>query len=231
MKLKTLCAIAALLAAPFAQAAYVTLHEAGMDAVFSQASFGNTTVDIRYGAVTQIVRPDLLDINTPTKLNNLFGLHVGLQTVVNFYFVDAISECSGFNVNIIGCGETPGQDFVVESSWAADTTIQPGGISFGLQLLAHELGHNLGLNHRSGNFLMNPSINGFQDLNAAEVLAILASPLVQTDPLNGQRFIQINPVLIVERDVQDVPEPSTAALALAGLLFAGLRSRKLRQAR
>ena len=229
MKLKTLCAIAALLAAPFAQAAFVTLHEAGMDAVFSQASFGNTPIDIRFGAVTQIVRPDLLDIDTPLKLNNLFGLHVGSQFVVNFYFVDTISECSGFNVNIIGCGETPGQDFVVESVWAANNTIPGGGnISFGLQLLAHELGHNLDLDHRNGNNLMNPFINGFQDLDAAEVAIIRLSPLVQGNAREGF-FIQINPVLIVDR--LDVPEPSTAALALAGLLFAGMRSRKLRQVR
>ena len=229
MKLKTLCAIAALLAAPFAQAAFVTLHEAGMDGVFSQATFGNNRIDIRYGAVTQIVAPTLLDITSDAEIAAVFGLHVGAANVVNFYFVDTLSACGGqINANFIGCGEKPGQDFVVESVWAADGSIQPGGISFGLQLLAHELGHNLDLDHRNGNFLMNPFINGFQDLNAAEVAIILASPLVQTDA-NGQRFIQINPVLIVER--ADVPEPSTAALTLAGLLFAGLRSRKLRQVR
>ena len=228
MKLKTLCAIAALLAAPFAQAAYVTLHEAGMDAVFSQAIFGNTPIDIRFGAVTQIVRPDLLDITTDAEITAVFNLHVGAANVVNFYFVDTIDACGGFNPNIIGCGEFPGQDFVVESVWAADGSIQAGGISFGLQLLAHELGHNLNLDHRAGDFLMNPFINGFQNLNAAEVAIIRNSPLVQGNARDGF-FIQINPVLIVER--ADVPEPSTAALALAGLLFAGLRSRKLRQAR
>lgn len=228
MRLKSLLAVAALVVAPWSQAAFVTIDEAGMDAVFSQAAFGNTPVDIRVGAVTQIVAPNLLDIDTPAKLNALFGLHVGAQDIVNFYYVDTISECGGFNVNIIGCGETPGQDFVVESVWAADNTVPPGGnISFGLQLLAHELGHNLGLNHRNGNFLMNPFINGFQDLNAAEVATILGSPLVHIDPRNGQRFIQINPVLIVDR-LNNVPEPPAALLALSALLLLAARSRRSR---
>jgi hypothetical protein len=172
--------------------------------------------------VTQLARPDLLDINTDLKLDTLFGLHVGSQRTVNFYFVDTIEACGGFDVNIIGCGETPGQDFVVESAWAADSTIQPGGISFGVQLLAHELGHNLGLNHRNGDFLMNPFINGFQDLNAAEVTTIRSSQLVQQDA--GGFFILINPVLIVAR-ATEVPEPSTVLLVLVGLVAVGSRSR------
>ena len=219
-------ALAALVIAPLSQAAYVTINEAGMDAVYSQVSFGNTPVDIRIGATTTIVNAGLLDIDTPAKLNSLFGSHVGAQDVVNFYFVDTISECGGFNVNIIGCGETPGNDFVVESVWAANTTIPSGGnITYGVNLLAHELGHNLGLQHRNGTDLMNPFINGFQDLNAAEVATILASPLVHKDA-NGNRFITINPVLIVARAINNVPEPSTLVLMLSGLAIVGVRARK-----
>ena len=226
MRFKSLCAIAALVTAPFAQAAYVTINEAGMDSVFSQASFGARTVDIRIGAVTTIVRPDLLDLSTSAEITSIFGLHVGAADIVNFYFVDTISACGAtINVNIIGCGETPGQDFVVESVFADDSSIPGGGnITVGVQLLSHELGHNLGLAHRSGNFLMNPSINGFQDLNAAEVNTILASPLIHTDA-NGQRYIQINPVLIVAALLQ-VPEPSSLMLVLAGALAAGAARRR-----
>lgn len=218
MRLKSLCAIVALIAAPFAQAAFVTLPEAAMDAIFSQANFGNTPIDIRFGPVTQIVRPDLLDINTDAKVGQIFGLHTGPQDVGNFYFVDTIEACGGqINVNIIGCGETPGQDFVVESAFAA--TAQ------GALLLAHELGHNLGLPHLNGNqFLMNPILAGGDLLTAAEVAQILLSPLVHQDT-NGQRFILINPVLILAAD-NNVPEPPVMALLLAGLAVAGLRRRK-----
>jgi len=225
MLLKKLLALVALLAAPYAQAAFVTLNEAGMDSIFSQASFGTNTVDIRYGAVTQLVRPDLLAVTTDAKVDTLFGLHTGGAKVVNFYFVDTLDSCGGFNVNYIGCGEFPGNDFVVESIWAADNTPQAGGFTFGEQLLAHELGHNLGLDHRNGNNLMNPFINGFGLLNASEVAQILASPLIQVDA-SGQRYVQINPILIVAAATHDVPEPSTILLVLAALAAVGLQAGK-----
>lgn len=223
MLLKKLLALVALLAAPYAQAAFVTLNETGMDAIFSQASFGNNKVDIRYGAVTQLVRPDLLTITADSQVSTLFGLHAGGANVVNFYFVDTLDACGGFDVNYIGCGEFPGNDFVVESIWAADNTLQPGGFSFGEQLLAHELGHNLGLDHRNGNDLMNPFINGWGDLDASEVATILASPLIQFDA-SGQRYVQINPVLIVAADTRNLPEPSTILLVLAALAAIGLQA-------
>ena len=219
--------MAALLSAPLAQAAYVTLNESGLDSIFSQASFGGRTIDIRIGALTQLVRPDLLDLSTSAEVSALFGLHVGAANVVNFYFVDTISAC-GFTVSssIIGCGEVFGNDFVVESDWAANNTPQAGGYTFGEQLLAHELAHNMGLSHRSGNNLMNPFINGYGDLNDAEVTAILASPLVQTDA-TGQRYVLINPVLI-SAAAAELPEPSTMLLAFGALAAAGVGSRRRR---
>ena len=216
MKLRFVGVLLALIAAPLSHAAFVTIDEAGMDAVYSQASFGNTPVDIRIGPQTELVRPDLLNIQTDAQIFDLFGQHVGPQNVVNFYFVDIIDSCGGYNVLIVGCGETPGQDFAVESNFAAG--------AFGTEILAHELGHNLGLPHRAGG-LMNPFLNGQTDLNAAEVATILASPLVQIDA-EGQRFIQINPVLVVAEAAQ-VSEPQTLLLLLLGLglIAGGLRSR------
>ena len=218
MKLiKALLATAALLVAPFTHAAFVTLPS--LDAIFSQASFGNNTIQVRYGAVTSIARPDLLDIQTDAQIDTLFALHVGAQNIVNFYFVDTIDSCSGFNVLIIGCGETPGQDFVVESAFAA--TAQ------GALLLAHELGHNLGLNHNVGSqFLMNPSLAGGSLLTASEVTTILASQLVQMDT-SGQRFININPVLITAAAV--IPEPGSLLLLVSALAAMTVATRRRQQ--
>jgi hypothetical protein len=210
--------VATLLFAPASQAAFVTLNEAGMDAIFSQANFGASPIDIRYGATTTIVRPDLLNITTDQGISDVFGLHVGAQDVVNFYFIDTMSRCGGVtNVNFIGCGELPGQDFVVESSFAAGAT--------GAQLLAHELGHNLGLPHLNGLFLMNPNLNGDTLLTAAEVAIIRLSPLVHGNANDGF-FIDINPVLIV---AAAVPEPETYAMLLAGLGLLGWVGRRRRQ--
>jgi len=135
-----------LLITSLTQAAFITTNEAALDSIFSQTNFGNMPIDIRIGAATELVFPSLLDITTDAEITSLFGMHVGLASVVNFYFVDTIDACGGVNPAIVGCGELPGNDFVVESTFAA------GG--FGGELLAHELGHNLGLGHLNGNFLM-----------------------------------------------------------------------------
>ena len=200
---------AVLLSVNTAQAAFVTLNEPAMDSIFSQASFGSSPIDIRYGAVTEIVAPDLLEITTGAEVSSVFGLHVGAANVVNFYFIDTLSFCGGvFNTGFAGCGELPGNDFVVESSIAA------GG--FGAELLAHELAHNLGLAHVGGANLMDPTLNNNTDLTAGQVASILASPLVQSD--SSGFFININPVLIIAEAVS-VPGPATALLLLMGLLM------------
>ena len=94
-------------------AAFITTQEAALDLVFSQASFGNRPIDIRFGAATEVVAPDLLNITTNAEVNALFNMHVGPADVVNFFFIDSMSAC-GFTVNagIVGCAETPGNDLV-----------------------------------------------------------------------------------------------------------------------
>lgn len=206
MAIRRLLAALACLIGGSAQAAFITVDEAGMDAVFGQASFGAQTVDIRVGPSSQLLAPTLLHIDANIEISQLFSQHVGPANVVNFYYVDTIDYCGGFNVNYIGCGEIGGPNFVVESSFAAQ--------SFGALLLSHELGHNLGLGHwQDVNNLMYPSLAGGSLLNASQVSSILASPLVQMDG-SGQRFIQINPVLVV---ASVVPEPASWLMLLGGL--------------
>ncbi|MBN7818535.1 matrixin family metalloprotease [Bowmanella yangjiangensis] len=200
----------------FANAAYITIDETGMDAIFSQASFGNTPVDIRIGPSVQHVDASLLNMDTAGKWATLTGAHYGAANVVNFWFLDDLTWCGNINPGYVGCGETPGNDFVVESVFADS--------GFNAELLAHELGHNLGLGHSSGaTNLMDPFINGGTDLSAAEVATILASGLIQTDTA-GRLFIEIIPVLIVA--AAEVPVVPPLLLMLIGLMmFPTLRRR------
>jgi len=217
--LNSLVLIIGLLTVSHAKAGFITTNEFALDTIFSQASFGNMPIDIRIGTASELIFPSLLDITSDAEVNQLFNMHAGGLNVVNFYFIDTISACGGFIITgIVGCGEFFGNDFVVESSFAAS--------GFGGELLAHELGHNLGLDHLSGNFLMNGSLNNRTTLTTQEVSAIHRSSLVQT---NGQNFwIDINPVLIVAAASTPlpVPEPSTLVLFLLSvslLLKAGIK--------
>lgn len=202
-----------------AHAAFITIDEAGLDEIYSQSGFGDDIVDIRIGPATELVRPDLLNINTGIELFSLFGLHVGGFNIVNFYFVDTIDWCGNTNSNYIGCGEWPGNDFVVESTYAARPDINA-------ELLGHELGHNLNLDHRSGSQnLMNASINGGTLLNSTEISTLRRSSLVQGDADSGY-YIMINPVLVVAEASKVIPEPSTTIILLSGLVLITLKRNK-----
>ena len=200
-------------------ATLITTNEAALDSIFSQTSFGNRPIDIRIGDARELVFPSLLDISTSAEIRTLFDMHFGLANVVNFYFVDTISACgSTISSNIVGCGEYFGNDFVVESSFAA------GG--YGGELLAHELGHNLGLPHLNGAYLMNPSLNSKTTLTTAEILKIHASPLVQSNGLDF--WIDINPVLVVAQatNPEPIPEPSILLLFLLSFALFGASAAK-----
>jgi hypothetical protein len=210
--IKALMLALSLLLVGQAHAALITTNEAILDSIFSQASFGNMPIDIRIGAPTELVFPELLNITTNTEVNTLFSKHIGGENTVNFYFIDKISACgSTVHPGIAGCGEYHGNDFVVESYYAAS--------SYGGELLAHELGHNLGLRHLNGSFLMNDSLNRSTEITESEVNTIHNSSLVKT---NGSLFwIDINPVLIVAQATNVVPEPAILMLFILsfGLLW------------
>jgi hypothetical protein len=183
-----------------ARSAFITTHEAEMEAIYQQ---GALDIDIRLDASTSILAPSLLDITTSADLSALFGLSPAPSPTVNLFFVDTVDFCGGsFDAGIIGCANLPGNDIVLESLFAAG--------ALGGELTAHELGHNLGLVHIGDvSNLMNPVLMGGTQLSAAQMASVGASPLVQNDVLGD--FISITPILIT-------PEPETLALVGAGLL-------------
>lgn len=204
-----------------ASAGYVSFDEAAMDAIFSQPSFGLFDIDIRFNAPLSIVAPSLLDINDDAEFNgssNSLSALANTLGVPNFtvsvFFVDKISHCGDTLSNIIGCGSTPGGLIALHSGAAAGAN--------GAALMAHELGHNLGLSHLedSGN-LMNSSINGATTLSEAQVGSFVdlttgasLSSIVRIDA--EQLYISITPIAVLA--AAPVPEPETWAMLSLGLL-------------
>jgi hypothetical protein len=207
-----MAALAIFLSSAIGQAAVVVIDEAEMNAIFSQPSFGDTPISIRFNPPRQIVAPELLVIDNLTELQALYNLASDPAPTVVAFFVDQLNACGTVEENVNGayngCAQFPGR-FLVEDFNAAE--LDPG------ELMGHELGHNLDLGHIPLG-LMAPMLGfgGPPELFDFQVATILQSPLVQTDA-TGQRFIQITPIAIV-----GTPEPSTMLLlcgALGALLI------------
>jgi hypothetical protein len=203
----TMAALAVLLSSGSAQAAQVVIDPAGMNSIFSQASFGDTPISIRFNPAMEIVAPQLLVINTLADLQALYSLAPDPAPTVDAFFVDQLNACGTVeptaNGHYNGCAQFPG-NFLVEDYMAAE--VDPS------ELMGHELGHNLDLGHIPLG-LMAPILGfgGGPELFDFQVATILQSPLVQIDS-TGQRFIQITPIAIV-----GTPEPSTLLLASTAL--------------
>ncbi len=213
-----MAALAMILSSSTARAAQIVMDEAGINAIFSQISFGETPISIRFNAPREIVAPELLVINDITELQALYSLAGDAAPTVVAFFVNEVDACGQVEPNVnglyYGCAQLPGHIFVEDFTGAQ---LAPA------ILMAHELGHNLNLGHdllSPGN-LMDPFFPHGPNLTEEQVAAILQSPLVQTDS-TGQRFIQITPIAIV-----DTPEPSTLLLlgpALGALLIVRRRA-------
>lgn len=192
-----------------ASAGFITANETGLDAIFSQSGFGSNSIDIRFNpGQTVVVDAALLSLDNDAEINSLASLSVSSSPTVNMFFVDAITYC-GVTGSFAGCGSYPGNFIALVSSWAANTT-------YGANLEAHELGHNLGLDHVSSTVppnLMNPIISTSGALTASQITSILSSVLVQT-AIGGQRFLSITPIAVVS----SIPEPQTWAMLSLGLL-------------
>jgi hypothetical protein len=203
-----MAALAILLSPVIAEAAQIVIDDAGMNAIFSQASFGNTTISIRFNPPRQIVAPELLVIDSLAKLQALFNLAPDPAPTVDAFFVDDLNACGDVepqvNGSLAGCAQLPGHVFVEDFHFAELSAAT---------LMGHELGHNLNLQHDFFDFLnlMAPIFPPGPNVTEEQVATILLSPLVQTDA-KGQRFIQITPIAIV-----DAPEPSTLLLLIAAL--------------
>jgi hypothetical protein len=135
-------ALAILLSSAIGQAAFVTIDQAGMNAIFSQASFGDTPISIRFNPSRQIVAPELLVIDDLTELQTLYALATDPAPTVVAFFVDQLNACGTVEAqtdgSYNGCAQLPGR-FLVEDFHAAEL--------FPSTLMAHELGHNLNLQH------------------------------------------------------------------------------------
>ncbi|MGV6848820.1 MAG: VPLPA-CTERM sorting domain-containing protein [Marinibacterium sp.] len=196
------------------RAATVTVDEAALDAIFAQASFGSTPIDVRVAPTQVLVAPDFLDIDSPTKSYDLLNTaRPGPQ--IDMFYVDSITACGNqTGIAFAGCGWVGQGGLYLDSFWAAS--------SYGAELTAHEMAHNLGLPHSHGG-LMNPTLNFDVTLTGAEAATILASPLVQSDA-NGL-FVEVVPWVVT--GVSAVPLPASGVLLLAGIgALAAVRRRK-----
>lgn len=206
-----------------AQAGYVTTQQAGLDAIFSQqTAFDGRPIEIRFNAAQTLFSNALLDVDTEADMNSIL-LPSSVRTI-NMYFVDSISWCGSVSASIVGCAWTGANGLVLESSVADD------GNFVGANLIAHELLHNLGLDHfgfDDQNLMAPILMSGMGTLNSAQVDLMLLSPFVQTDT-SGQRFIAVTPYAVLAEPAIGVPEPSSLALAGLGLALAW-RSRRSRR--
>lgn len=208
-------------AASVAHAGFYTDNEVGMDAIFAQAG-----IDIRFNAVQTIHNSGLLILNgsggSDTDLNAM-DLIVGAGPTVGMFFIDSIAYCGGPTTTTVGCAFINNNVMALDSSWA-------GGLHgpYGAKLASHELGHALGLDHDGdANNVMNGTINATTNalLDSTQITKILTSGLVQTDG-RGQRFIDIQPYVVLADLVNTVPEPGTLLLAALALGAAAASRRK-----
>src|SRR5262245_9589327 len=86
--------LAILLSTGIGEAASIVIDEAGMNDLYSQDSFGDTPISIRFNAPRQIVAPELLVIDSVGKLQALYALASDAAPTVTAFFVDRLDVCA-----------------------------------------------------------------------------------------------------------------------------------------
>ena len=198
----------ALLAAPAANAAFITTHETEMEGIFAS---NGLTLDVRYLPGAAVNNPSFLSLSTEGEfIALLLQLGTALSPTINLLFTDSLSWCGVSNPSFVGCAEFPGNHGVVESVFAAS--------GLGDELVIHEVGHMFGLEHTgAATDLMFPFLNAGTALSALEITTILESPLIQND---GVDFIEIQAFVVT-------PEPGTLVLVATGIAALAVRRRRL----
>jgi hypothetical protein len=193
---RALALAALLLSGTLVHAGYVAIDEPALDAIFGQplAKWGWSPIDVRVAPSASYADSALTSIDDDGELWRLFSLAPRRSRTIEVFFVDSINSCGGYAPNVIGCGLQPGNALVVSSQWAASR--------WGPALLAHELGHNLGLEHvpQSTPNLMNPWLTGNTDLDAGQVRSLYQSPLVDWSDGPARPFFSILPIAVVASD-------------------------------
>ncbi|MGV7210748.1 PEPxxWA-CTERM sorting domain-containing protein [Oxalobacteraceae bacterium A2-2] len=209
------------------QAGSVTLYENQLDAIFGVAGLG---IDIRIDAARTIVHPDWTVLNQ-AEFNTMAGYSYAHSTLgvaakaVPVFFIDSFDPSLGGapTSGVIGLGWV-GLGGLAVNSYVA------GNAVYGSTVVAHELGHNLGLSHGGiHGDLMYPNLDASGSathFESYEISTILRSSLVQVDAL-GQKYIEIAPFAVVA--ALPVPEPASWAMLLGGLgLIGAMRRRNAR---
>lgn len=204
--------------------------DAELDTVFSQPIFrtdGRSPIDVRVSDGGLLINPRLSTINNTQDVVDLLFNPLPIPDVPGAAFVFIIQNvtfCSVAGSSLVGCAVVGGSRSAVALNAAKNPTQEFFQlVSSGAELFAHELGHNLGLRHRTGG-LMNEDLNGSVSINRREAIAISNSPLVQFDPNSGP-YID----LVAIRIAPAVPVPLPAGGLLLGgglaLLLLGRRKR------
>lgn len=218
--------------AVFQNANASVLNQGVLDDIYSQASFGNAPIDLRFMAPREIVNSGLVDINitfdfnnpfAPTELDDLFALGNAAPNI-NVFFVGSIQSIFGPLAGIA--------QLLPDGSRGNNVAVLDS-LTFALdEIVAHEIAHALGLDHETGTTnpfqppdpnvpnLMSVFANGNTDLNAEQVATIFNSPFVQGNAADGF-FIDVQLINIVA-STSTVSVPASLPFPLLGFAVVAL---------